>query len=240
MSVETLAPRASDATLREAVEALCAIERPPCSEGERQAAEWLSERLAAAGVDRVEVEHETGYGTFPKTMLALGVLAITGAWVALRGRRGLGAALAAACTVAFVDEVENGPRLFREHLRTKRKLQTLYWWTTGLYGPLEMSGKLFRLVRLCCERINQAHRRRSHIVVCVVERDACNDRWRRKLRRGEDDVNRWEFSSDQQPTAATIVCLELPILREFTIELRPRHLRVNKLVRNHRSAHSCL
>ena len=49
-------------------------------------------------------------------------------------------------------------------------------------------------------------------------------------------MNRWKFSSDQQPTAATIVCLELPILREFTIELRPRHLRVNKLVRNHRSA----
>ena len=78
MSVATAPLRAPEATLREVVDALCAIERPPCSEGERQAAEWLRARLAAAGVDRVEVERETGYGTYPKTMLALGALAIAG------------------------------------------------------------------------------------------------------------------------------------------------------------------
>ena len=122
MSVATGPLRAPEATLREVVDALCAIERPPCSEGEWRAAEWLRARLAAAGVDRVEVERETGYGTYPKTMLALGALAIAGGGAALLGRRWLGAAMATACTVAFVDEVENGPRLFRSRLRSERNL----------------------------------------------------------------------------------------------------------------------
>jgi len=122
VSVHAGPVRASDATLREVVEAISAIERPPCSEGERRAAEWLRNRLAAAGVDRVEVEEEAGYGTFPPNMLALGALALAGAAAALRGRRWLGAALATASTAGFADEIENGPRLLRAGLRRERKL----------------------------------------------------------------------------------------------------------------------
>jgi hypothetical protein len=44
--------------LHEVVETLAAIDRTPCSPGERQAAQWLTERLRAlAGVD-VALEDE--------------------------------------------------------------------------------------------------------------------------------------------------------------------------------------
>src|SRR4051812_7715040 len=76
-----------EAARREVVEALAAIERPPCSEGERRAAEWVAERLRAAGAEQVAIEEETGYGTFPPNLLAIGAIAAAGAVLALRGRR---------------------------------------------------------------------------------------------------------------------------------------------------------
>ena len=114
--------RAEESTLREVVETLAGIERPPCSEGERQAAEWVAERLRAAGVERVELEEETGYGTFPPNLLAIGAVAGAAAALALRGRRLVAAGLAAAATAAFADEIENGPRLFRRAVRRSRRL----------------------------------------------------------------------------------------------------------------------
>ncbi len=125
MSVATQPARAYGATLREVVEALAAIERPPCSEGERRAAEWLQGRLARAGVARAAIEEETGYGTYPPTLLAIGALAGAGAGAALRGRRALGAALALAATGAFADEIENGPRVVRRRLRRARTLRNV-------------------------------------------------------------------------------------------------------------------
>jgi Zn-dependent M28 family amino/carboxypeptidase len=113
---------ASEATLREVVETLAPIERPPCSEGERRAADWLVERLARAGVARVRVEEERGYGTFPPTMFAIGLLAAAGAALALRGRRAAAAAAALTSLAAFADEIENGPRVFRAALRRERTL----------------------------------------------------------------------------------------------------------------------
>ncbi|MEA2388126.1 MAG: hypothetical protein QOG41_899, partial [Thermoleophilaceae bacterium] len=114
--------RPADATLREVVEALAPIERPPCSEGERRAAEWLVSRFQAAGAEGVRIEEETGYGTFPPTMLAVGALAAAGAVLALRGRRAAAAAAAVTSLAAFADEIENGPRVFRRALRRKRTL----------------------------------------------------------------------------------------------------------------------
>jgi peptidase M28-like protein len=124
---------AAEATLREVVEALAPIERPPCSEGERRAAEWLLERLGRAGVGHVEVEEERGYGTFPPTMFAIGALAATGAALALRGRRALGAAAALGSVAAFADEIENGPRLVRAALRQERTLSNV----VARIGPAE-------------------------------------------------------------------------------------------------------
>lgn len=122
MGVAPTAVRPAEATLREVVETLAAIERPPCSAGEREAAEWLRGRFEAAGVDRVELEEETGYGTFPPNLLAAGGLATTGALLAARGRRALGTAVTALATAAFADEIENGPRIFRSAIRREQTL----------------------------------------------------------------------------------------------------------------------
>jgi hypothetical protein len=83
---------------------------------------------------------------------------------------------------------------YKPRLCAERKLQSRYRWTTSVDSPLEMSRKVFRLIRLGRKGINQMHRRWSHIVVRVVEGDPCHDRWRPKLRRSEDDENRRKLS----------------------------------------------
>jgi hypothetical protein len=116
--------RPAEATLREVVEALAPIERPPCSDGERRAAEWLSDRFRATGA-QAAIEEGRGYGTYPPTMLAIAAIAGASAALALRGRRG-GALLAAVASVAaFADEIENGPRVFRRALRRERPLASV-------------------------------------------------------------------------------------------------------------------
>jgi Peptidase family M28 len=123
VSVTSL-PRPAEATLREVVEALAPIERPPCSEGERRAAEWLAGRFRAAGA-RAEIESGRGYGTFPPTLLAIGALTGVSAVLALRGRRAAGVLGAAVTLAAFADEIENGPRVFRRALRRERPLASV-------------------------------------------------------------------------------------------------------------------
>jgi hypothetical protein len=111
--------------LREVVETLAAIERPPCSPGERQAAEWLAGRLRTiAGVD-VALEDEPSWGTFPPTATGLGLLGMAGAALVLRGRPRLGALLAAATFAGIVDEAQNGPRILRRIVRRRRSTVNL-------------------------------------------------------------------------------------------------------------------
>ena len=131
MGVAVTTPRPSEATLREVVETLAGIERPPCSPGEREAAEWLRERFRAAGSERVEIEEETGYGTFPPNLLAIGALATGSTVLALLGRRAAAAALAVVATAAFADEIENGPRVFRRLIRRERTLSNV----VARFGP---------------------------------------------------------------------------------------------------------
>ena len=107
-------------TLREVAETLSALHRPPCSPGERQAAEWLADRLRRAGAASVELEDEPSWGQFPPLVTAIGAVGVVAAGLALR-RRPLGAAaLAVLSAAALADEVENGPRLFRRALRRRR------------------------------------------------------------------------------------------------------------------------
>jgi hypothetical protein len=111
--------------LREVVETLATIERPPCSRGERQAAEWLAERMRAIAGVEVALEDEPSWGTFPPTATGLGLLGMAGAALVLRGRPRLGALLAAGTFAGIVDEAQNGPRILRRIVRRRRSTVNL-------------------------------------------------------------------------------------------------------------------
>jgi Peptidase family M28 len=108
-------------TLREVTETLARLHRPPCSPGERAAAEWLAERLRAAGVESVSLEDEPSWGAFPPLTTAIGALGVVAAASVLSGRRALGTAAALASIAALVDEAQNGPRIVRRALRRRRQ-----------------------------------------------------------------------------------------------------------------------
>jgi hypothetical protein len=112
--------REAETTLREVCEHLAPIDKTPCSDGEREAAIWIAERLRSAGVAEVALEDEPSWGTFPPTALALGVLGIAGCAAVALNRRATGAALALASVAGVLDEAENGPRVFRRALRGRR------------------------------------------------------------------------------------------------------------------------
>jgi hypothetical protein len=110
-----------DAILHEVVETLAPIDRTPCSSGEREAAEWLADRLRAVPGVEVALEDEDSWGTFPPTSTALGLLGIAAALLVLRGRRAAGALVASAGFAGIVDEAQNGPRILRRLVRRRRR-----------------------------------------------------------------------------------------------------------------------
>ncbi len=97
------------------------MHRPPCSPGERQAAEWLADHLRRAGAASVELEAEPSWGQFPPLVTAIGVVGMAAAGLAVRRRPLAAAGLAVLSVTALVDEVQNGPRLFRRFLRHRRQ-----------------------------------------------------------------------------------------------------------------------
>jgi hypothetical protein len=111
---------AVETTLREVVEALAPIERAPCSPGEREAAEWLAERLRRVDGVEVALEDEPSWGIFQPTLTGLGALGVLAAALVLRGRRAWGALLAVATLAGIVDEAHNGPRILRRLVRRRR------------------------------------------------------------------------------------------------------------------------
>jgi hypothetical protein len=109
----------SEDVLREVIETLAKMDRVPCSSDEREAAEWIAGRFRAAGCDDVALEEEPSWGTFPPTIVGIGVV---GAWGALKvalGRR-RGALLSIAATAALLDEIQNGPRVVRRAVRSRK------------------------------------------------------------------------------------------------------------------------
>src|SRR3954451_12458937 len=84
------------AVLRDDITHLAAIDRLPCSVGEREAAEWIAARLRESGA-RVTVDEEPVHGTYFVPVGLLAAVAAAGGLAALRGRRagGLLGALAA-------------------------------------------------------------------------------------------------------------------------------------------------
>ena len=115
------APLPSIETLREVVFTLAAMHRPPCSPGEREAAEWLAERFRSAGLDDVSLEEEPSWGTFPPTVTTLAAVGAASALLTLRGHRFLGATGSAKAGLGLFDEVLNGPRVFRRIMREEKK-----------------------------------------------------------------------------------------------------------------------
>lgn len=121
LEIDTAIPAPPEATLREVIETLAAIERGPCSPGEREAAEWLAERLRAAGIGDVALEDEPSWGTFPPTATGLSAVGAIGAALTLRGHRALGGALSALALGGLIDEIQNGPHVLRRALRRERR-----------------------------------------------------------------------------------------------------------------------
>ena len=101
--------------LRERLEEFERIYRPSASEGEREAAEWIVERLAEVGAE-ARIEAEPAHGTY---WWPLGIGAALGAisgLAALRGRRFLGAALGALGAAGIADDFPPGKRRLRRPL----------------------------------------------------------------------------------------------------------------------------
>jgi hypothetical protein len=108
------------------VEALQAIDRPPASAGERLAAEWIRDALAAEGVT-ARLEEEPATGTFPVPVAMLAALGAA-AGLGRRGRLVPGAAgLAAAAGIA--DDVSGGSHWFRRAALARKV-------TTNVVGEL--------------------------------------------------------------------------------------------------------
>jgi Peptidase family M28 len=101
--------------LRERLEELVRIERPSASEGERRAAEWLLERFAEVGA-RARIEAEPAHGTYWWPLGIGAALGAAGAIAALRGRRVLGALVAAAGAAGIADDFPPGQRRLRRVL----------------------------------------------------------------------------------------------------------------------------
>ncbi|MBJ7347693.1 MAG: hypothetical protein JHC87_03855, partial [Thermoleophilaceae bacterium] len=108
-------------TLRTTIEQLAPLDRTPCSPGERQAAEWIAQQLRAADCSSVELQDEPSWGIFAPTSAGLGAVGILGGLLSLRGRRWLGTALTLAATAGIIDEAQNGPRIVRRIVRSKKK-----------------------------------------------------------------------------------------------------------------------
>jgi hypothetical protein len=101
--------------LRATVEHLAALERAPCSPGERAAAEWIAERLREHGAS-VRLDDERVHGTFfwPLGLLC-GCAALAGI-ASLRGRRSAGLVGAAAAAAIWQDLGGDHRRWFRRLL----------------------------------------------------------------------------------------------------------------------------
>jgi hypothetical protein len=110
----------NQATLREVVETLAPLERRAGSQAERQAAEWIAERIERAGAPS-RVEEERFYPGFARELLPLGVAGFAAGALAVSGRRrGLATVLGAAAAAAIADDASNGTRVWRRLLGRRK------------------------------------------------------------------------------------------------------------------------
>lgn len=98
--------------LRATIEHLAAIERPSASDGERRAAEWIRDELAALGA-RARLEPEAAHGTY---WVPLGLMSAAAAAAGVAPGRLLAAVVGAAAAAGIADDVSAGPHRFRRLL----------------------------------------------------------------------------------------------------------------------------
>lgn len=112
------------ARLRSWLEELERIDRPSASEGERRAAEWLVERFGELGAP-ARIEAEPAHGTYWWPLGIGAALGALGGIAALRGRRLLGGALAAAATAGMASDFPPGKRILRRLLPSRTTYNVL-------------------------------------------------------------------------------------------------------------------
>jgi Zn-dependent M28 family amino/carboxypeptidase len=111
----------SQATLREVVETLALLKRRAASPGERQAAEWIAERIESAGTP-ARIEEEQFYDGYARELLPLGIAGLVAGALAVSGRhRALATAIGAAAAAAIADDASNGIRVWRRLLRRRKR-----------------------------------------------------------------------------------------------------------------------
>ncbi len=127
-------PGPDEATLRDVIETLAPLERRAGSEDERRAAEWIAQRLRAAGCE-AEVQEERFHDGYARVMGTLSITSGLAGVAALASRRArpVAGAVAGAVTAAIADDVSNGPRLFRRATGPARTT----WNVVGGCGPVD-------------------------------------------------------------------------------------------------------
>jgi hypothetical protein len=102
--------------LRATVEHLAGLERPSASEGERRAAEWIRDQLAALGA-QARIEEERAHGTY---WVPLGLMTAAAGLAGRRARsrrsRAVAAVVGATAAAGVADDVSGGPHVFRRAL----------------------------------------------------------------------------------------------------------------------------
>jgi hypothetical protein len=107
--MSAVATTPTEAALRADVTALAALDRLPCSPGEREAAEWIAERLRASGA-RVAIDDELVHGTYFTPLGVLNGVGAAGGLAVLAGRRVLGGLAAGAAAAAIWQDLTGGRR----------------------------------------------------------------------------------------------------------------------------------
>jgi hypothetical protein len=112
----------TEAALYADVAALAAIDRPPCSPGEAEAAEWIAARFRETGA-RVAIDEELVHGTYFTPLGVLNGVAAAAGVAVLLGRRRVGGVVAAAAAAGLWQDLTGGPKRALRRL-LKRQLTT--------------------------------------------------------------------------------------------------------------------
>jgi hypothetical protein len=110
----------TELTLRDVVHTLAQLSRGPGSVGEHEAARWLARRLERAGAE-VDVEAVQFLDGYARVLLPLGVIgALAGTLTHAPRGRPLAGLVSLLATGLLIDDVSNGPRVWRRLVAKRR------------------------------------------------------------------------------------------------------------------------